>query len=375
MRVRPWKEGRTVTLWTLGMGTSSSLVATAIVYWIVERNLINALIIGGTGIAVFIITIIFAKKPSAAVPPTPLIKDSGNATATGGAGGHASIGPITVNVGGSSDESVNQKAEQLSNESVIIAFLKKSPAHIGYDYEEIAEATNLPKRDVRDALQRLQSQRRVRAEGMLEAKDGYSYFLDDVERTTAAPISRPETPRPKLELLSWEPAMIFYQLLWKEMNPTEIGPQLWKPNAYVARFRIRSTAVGEKPLSAYGATAHLTYRNGKGNAQVINFGTWLGKYENKVDFRGNSNALILSSTTTVDNKTSQGQTYVFDNPHGFNIFSSPRSFSGRTIYAPKEALLLQDCTEVEIEIRNSDATLFKETLDRDGDGWKPRPSS
>lgn len=54
-----------MTLWTLGMGTSSSLVATAIVYWIIEHNLVHALAIGGTGVIVFILTLIFAKRPPA----------------------------------------------------------------------------------------------------------------------------------------------------------------------------------------------------------------------------------------------------------------------------------------------------------------------
>jgi hypothetical protein len=60
-----------VTIWTLGMGTSSSLVATAIVYWIVEQKTIHALVIGGTGIVVFVLTLLFAKKPAS--PPAPSV--------------------------------------------------------------------------------------------------------------------------------------------------------------------------------------------------------------------------------------------------------------------------------------------------------------
>ncbi len=52
------------------MGISSSLIAAAIVYWIVEQKLIAALIIGGAGIAGFLITHFLTKRPPPTVPPS-----------------------------------------------------------------------------------------------------------------------------------------------------------------------------------------------------------------------------------------------------------------------------------------------------------------
>jgi hypothetical protein len=57
-----------MTWWTLGMGISGSLVATAIAFWIVESDHIHALVIGGTGVVVFILTPLFTKKPSSTPP-------------------------------------------------------------------------------------------------------------------------------------------------------------------------------------------------------------------------------------------------------------------------------------------------------------------
>jgi hypothetical protein len=290
-----------MTLWTLGMSTSSSLVASAIVYWIVERNLVNALIIGGTGFVVFILTLIFAKKPSAPPPPPPLMNNSGNATASGGTGGAATAtgGSVTQHFHGTPTGAA-------------------APA--------------------------------------------------------PAPIPKPEAERPTLELLSCEFTMIAFDNWWVGLNSTDIKPQRWKPNAFVGRFRLKPTPVGKKPLFAHDATAHLIYRNDKGETQVVDYGTWLGVYEHKVSFRGNSHSLILSSSTKAGSSSDDGQTYVFDNPHSFDIFSNPYSLRGSTINPPNEKLLLPNCTQAEVHIRTFDTTLFTGIFDRDGDGWKPRVS-
>lgn len=60
-----------MALWTIGMGMSSSLAAAAIVYWLIERNTLHALIIGGTGVLVFTLTWFFTKKPPT---PTPSVQ-------------------------------------------------------------------------------------------------------------------------------------------------------------------------------------------------------------------------------------------------------------------------------------------------------------
>ena len=69
-----------------------------------------------------------------------------------------------------------------------------------------------------------------------------------------------------------------------KVSSTDIEPQQWKPNAFVARFRLKSARVGEQPLFADEATAHLIYRNDKGQSQVVDYGTWLNMYEHKASF-------------------------------------------------------------------------------------------
>jgi len=123
-------------------------------------------------------------------------------------------------------------------------------------------------------------------------------------------------------------------------------------------------------MFAYNATAHLTYRNVKGQTQIVNYGTWLNKYEHTADFKGNTHALILVSGTRAGEQD-DGQLYVFDNQHTVNIFSRPHFRSGMTVTAPSWKSLLADCTEIEMEIRNRETTLYRGTFDRVGDEWKP----
>jgi len=53
------------------MGVSSSLIASAIYYWITEHQLIPALLIAGAGVAGFLITHFLTKKKPEAPPPPP----------------------------------------------------------------------------------------------------------------------------------------------------------------------------------------------------------------------------------------------------------------------------------------------------------------
>ncbi len=61
---------------SLGIGVSGSLIAAAICYWITERHLIPALVIGGAGIAGFILTWLFTKKPPPSIAPVPITQDN-----------------------------------------------------------------------------------------------------------------------------------------------------------------------------------------------------------------------------------------------------------------------------------------------------------
>jgi xanthosine utilization system XapX-like protein len=57
------------------MGVSSSLIAGAIYYWITERHPIPALVIAGLGVVGILITYLFTKKPTPAVPSPSVHQD------------------------------------------------------------------------------------------------------------------------------------------------------------------------------------------------------------------------------------------------------------------------------------------------------------
>lgn len=196
----------------------------------------------------------------------------------------------------------------------------------------------------------------------------FEFGEEFLNKLTPQPSFPEPKPLPQVELISCEPTMIYYDRYWVEANPVKMPQEKWKNNSEVARFRIRPSPAGNPARSAHGVTAHLTYRNAEGGSQIVDYGTWLDKYEHKVDFRGNSHALILCSTVRAG-KDDDGQTYVFDNPHSFNIFDQPYR-SNLVIRAPKEKLFIADCTEVEVEIRNFESTLFHRNFKRLANGWK-----
>jgi len=135
------------------------------------------------------------------------------------------------------------------------------------------------------------------------------------------------------------------------------------PNACIAIFRKKPAPTGQVGVPAYDVTAHLTYRNEKGEQQIVNFGTWLEEYAHRVDFaRGESHALVLSSTARAG-RENDGQTYVLDNPHEVNPFEG-RFRSGMVIYAPDERLMLRDCSEVEIALISKNVTVYAGKLRR-----------
>ncbi len=71
---------------------------------------------------------------------------------------------------------------KLKLEEMVIGYMKRTHPATGYEYDEVALALQLEMRDARDALERLETKRRVWSTGLLEAKGGKAYFLDDVER-------------------------------------------------------------------------------------------------------------------------------------------------------------------------------------------------
>jgi hypothetical protein len=162
---------------------------------------------------------------------------------------------------------------------------------------------------------------------------------------------------PDLELFDCKPGFIFYEgSVWNEADPSELDPKEHQPNACIAIFRNKPAPAGRTGVPAYGVTAHLTYRNERGEQQIVNFGTWVGKYEHLVDFtRGESHALVLSSTVRAG-KEKDGRVYVLDNPHPHNPFRHFRS--GMVVYAPDEKPILVNCSEVEVHLICKDVTVY-----------------
>jgi hypothetical protein len=196
---------------------------------------------------------------------------------------------------------------------------------------------------------------------------------NDVLRDRTPPLPPPQPkPRPELELIGCKATMIAYGSFYEEINPLRLGPDQWEPNAFVAIFRNKPAAPGKHTPSADYATAHLIYRNEKGEKQIIDYGTWLGKYEHSADFKAStSRTLVLSSMVRVGHP-SDGKIYVFDNPNKFDIFSVPYAASGKTIYAPEPKLLLPECSEVEVTIVSDNATLYQGMFRRtDEMTWSP----
>jgi len=192
------------------------------------------------------------------------------------------------------------------------------------------------------------------------------YISSDVLRGHTPQPLPPQQPKPcpELELIDWKPTMIGYERTWVELNVARLRLVEWKPNAFVAIFRNRPAPPGEETIPAYGATAHLIYRNQMDEQQIVNYGTWLQKYEHFADFdSATSHALVLSSSVRAG-KEADGKSYVFDNHNQFNIFKVPYAASGRVIHAPEEKLLLDECSEVEVSIVSRNVTLYHGTFRR-----------
>lgn len=184
--------------------------------------------------------------------------------------------------------------------------------------------------------------------------------------TSAPVLAREAKTHPNLELFDCKPGFIFYgNSVWCEADLSELDPKEHQPNSCLAIFRNKPAPPGQAGVPAYDVTAHLTYRNKKGEQQIVNFGTWVGRYEHIIDFtRGESHALVLSSSVRVGHEK-DGRVYVLDNPHSYNPF---RQFhSGRVVGAPDEKLLIADCNEVEVSLICKDVTVYSGRLSRGSD--------
>src|SRR5258708_29544025 len=118
-------------MWTaLGMGVSVSLIAAAI-YDYATGNHVRALIMGAAGLAAFFVAYFFSKKKPELTLPPALMKNSGNATATatGGAGGHASIVYIVLHLPPAhpSPESLETLRDNARREASLIEYIQQTP--------------------------------------------------------------------------------------------------------------------------------------------------------------------------------------------------------------------------------------------------------
>src|SRR5258708_33503921 len=199
----------------------------------------------------------------------------------------------------------------------------------------------------------------IHIENRLENIGNPSHDQSTRQTVTTPPPAREPELHPELELFDCKPTVIFYgKAVWREVDLNDPNLKDHPPNACIAIFRKKPVLTGQKSIPANGVTAHLTYRNEKGEQQIVNFGTWLWEYANRVDFvRGESHALDLSSSTRAG-KENDGKTYVLDNPHDINPFTRVRFRSGMVIYAPDEKPMLPDCSEVEIALVSKNVTVY-----------------
>ena len=139
---------------TLGMGVSSSLIAAAIVYWITDHNLVRAFMIGGAGVAGFLLTYLLTKR---AAPPMPSVSvNQKNEPET-----HIENKPVfenkpTIIVSTGAVAVPAPESERAYDE--VLAFLERKMQRgraVEYFVEHIASETHLPEQRVFNALQRL----------------------------------------------------------------------------------------------------------------------------------------------------------------------------------------------------------------------------
>ncbi len=177
-----------MTLWTLGMGVSTSLVASAIVYWITVRNLVPSLVIGGTGVIVFLVTLLFTKKPTHSTPPTYVTQENKLE-----ANPQITLAPQqNVYIGASNQEQLSAEHERIKRENLFIEHMKLKHPTIPYLLDELAEDLDLGLPKTRDIMKSLASRGVVNPQSLDQAIGGTGYFLDELYRPNPQPSQRPK---------------------------------------------------------------------------------------------------------------------------------------------------------------------------------------
>jgi hypothetical protein len=144
----------------MGTGTASSLIAAAVVYWLIERNVGHVLIIGGAGIVVFILMLIFAKKPAAdsAAPVHQRVKQEANPQIS------AQISPQfnpqfhnTIVLSPGDPDARTLERENARVDATVLERMKTEHPTQPYLIDELSKKLGIDMPDVRDSLKRLES--------------------------------------------------------------------------------------------------------------------------------------------------------------------------------------------------------------------------
>lgn len=179
----------------MGTGTASSLIAAAVVYWLIERNVGHALIIGGAGIVVFILTLIFAKKPAAdsAAPVHQHVKQEANPQIS------AQISPQfspqfhnTIVLSPVDPDARSLERENARVDATVLERMKTEHPTQPYLIDELSKKLGIDMPDVRDSLKRLESRGAAIPLRLEEAIGGEAYLLDELHRPHPAP--QPKKP-------------------------------------------------------------------------------------------------------------------------------------------------------------------------------------
>ena len=165
-----------------------------------------------------------------------------------------------------------------------------------------------------------------------------------------------EEERAQLELIDKRPALICYGRgsVWYEESPDTSQ----STNAYILIFRNKPAATGRSTVPAYGVTAHLLFRSGKGDQIVMDRGTWLGHYTHFADFKSGTSHKLVVSTSARASGASDGAVYVLDNPIRIDPRCSPVRSGITYLHAPNERPLIAECSEVEVCLISGDATVY-----------------
>jgi hypothetical protein len=180
----------------MGTGTASSLITAAVVYWLIERNVSHALIIGAAGIVVFVLTLIFAKKPAAdsAAPVHQHVKQEANPQI------NAQINPqfspqfhntFVLSVADSATNTAERENAQI--DATILAHMKADHPTQAYQIDEISKKLGIGMPEVRGSLERLVARDAAFRIRLNEAVDAKAYFLDELHRPHPAP-QQPKKP-------------------------------------------------------------------------------------------------------------------------------------------------------------------------------------